>query len=248
MHASEHNRLKQICNYSLTLIVKCSIVRLSERKTKQRTLWKSQQNTQANAPLAVKESTVAIACNGLIVSTPPPPEVMKTETPSEVGQHVFTRAGLGQAPFKFTGLRDNLITYPDGSSKPGGSCDYCGTSIRTECWLLSADGRKFKVGCDCIRKSGDEGLLRAYKTSPAVRQRAREIQASKNAAVLAELTAFIAANSAAMAKLPHPQGFTDRTTGKPLSLLDQAEWLFRNCGASGRASTLRMLKNTVFPF
>jgi len=84
--------------------------------------------------------------------------------------HPFERAGLGKAPFRFTGMRERTLAHahrdmgmdgplpPEFFSRPGSSCDYCHTGIRYEYWILSADGREFKVGCDCVQKTGDARL------------------------------------------------------------------------------------------
>ena len=90
--------------------------------------------------------------------------------------HTFERAGLGLAPYRHLGVTDNLFVIPGHpeATKPGSSCDFCGTSIRAEHWLLSADGRKFKVGCNCIEKSGDKGLLSLAKL--AIKKAKREAE------------------------------------------------------------------------
>lgn len=67
--------------------------------------------------------------------------------------HPFEQQGLGKAPFKCVGVTENVFTMPDGSSKAGGACDYCGTGIRWEFWIKGVEG-KFKVGCDCVAKTG----------------------------------------------------------------------------------------------
>lgn len=170
---------------------------------------------------------------------------MKTDNASDVGLHVFERAGLGKAPFRFVGFRLNVITYPDGTSKAGGSCDYCGTGIANECQIKSADGKLFKVGCDCVMKTGDAGLLQAYKTSPDVRRHAAQLRQAKDKRNTAELARLIAENRDLLASMPHPRGFTDRQTGKPLTALDQYEWLQKNCGAAGRASTVKELSKIL---
>lgn len=166
---------------------------------------------------------------------------MKTEIASEVGMHAFQRAGLGLAPFRFVGASDNVITYPDGHQQAGGSCDYCGTGIRTECWVLSSDGRKFKVGCNCIEKVGDKGLLKAYKSSPEFRAKQRKLAAEKSARILESLNSLIAAHSVRLSQIPHPLDYTDRTTGKPLTALDWAMWMRDHCGVSGRAAVFHRL-------
>lgn len=67
--------------------------------------------------------------------------------------HPFEAAGMGQAPFRFVGYeRKAHVDYPGATPRPGSSCDYCGTAIMDVFMVRSADGREFKVGCDCIRK------------------------------------------------------------------------------------------------
>lgn len=167
---------------------------------------------------------------------------MKTENPLLVGKHAFETAGLGLAPFHFVGASENVITYPDGSQKAGGSCDYCGTGIRTECWVKSADGKQFKVGCNCIEKVGDKGLLKAYKTSPEYRAKQRALAAEKARIVFEELKALIDGAKDRLAAMPHPMGFSNRETGQPLTALDYATWMLNHCGASGRKDVLKHLK------
>ena len=70
--------------------------------------------------------------------------------------HPFERAGLGKAPFKCTHVTENVFVVGDGTTKAGGCCDYCGTGIRWEFWIRGsvAGARQFKVGCDCVAKTG----------------------------------------------------------------------------------------------
>lgn len=166
---------------------------------------------------------------------------MKTEIAENVGRHAFEVAGLGLAPFRFVGASENVIYYPDGTQQAGGTCDYCSTGIRLECHIKSADGRLSKVGCNCIAKVDDAGLLKAYKTSPEFRARARANAQAKHAKICAALDALISANAAQLATEPHPGGFVDRKTGQPLNHLDQVKWLRANCGKSGIASLFRGL-------
>jgi hypothetical protein len=100
-----------------------------------------------------------------------------TATPAT---HVF--AHLGPAPYRFQGVTQNLFTVagcPE-ASKPGGTCDHCGTGILWEFHLTAADGRAFKVGSSCILKSGDAGLRHAV-TDHQRAQRARR-EATRRAA------------------------------------------------------------------
>jgi hypothetical protein len=70
--------------------------------------------------------------------------------------HPFEKAGLGKAPFSCTHVSENVFRLPDGTSKAGGCCDYCGTGIRWEFWIKGsvAGAKQFKVGCDCVAKTG----------------------------------------------------------------------------------------------
>jgi hypothetical protein len=70
--------------------------------------------------------------------------------------HPFEKANLGKAPFSCTHVSENAFRLPDGSAKAGGCCDYCGTGIRWEFWIKGsiAGARQFKVGCDCVAKTG----------------------------------------------------------------------------------------------
>jgi hypothetical protein len=73
--------------------------------------------------------------------------------------HKFETAGLGKAPFRFLGVREHVFqACPGEPTKPGTSCDYCASSLRFACHFLSADGKEFKVGCDCAQSAGDKGM------------------------------------------------------------------------------------------
>jgi hypothetical protein len=70
--------------------------------------------------------------------------------------HPFEKAKLGKAPFSCTHVTENVWDNGDGTTKAGGVCDYCGTGIRWEFWIKGsiAGARQFKVGCDCVAKTG----------------------------------------------------------------------------------------------
>jgi len=90
--------------------------------------------------------------------------------------HVFTETGNGAAPFTFLGVRENVFRRPDGTTQAGGCCDHCGTGIRYEYLLRSADGYGFVVGSDCIAKTGDKGLIDIAKAEVRKRRRWQERQ------------------------------------------------------------------------
>lgn len=167
---------------------------------------------------------------------------MKTDTQANVGKHAFEVAGLGAGPFRFVGMRENAIQHADGTSQAGGTCDYCGTGIRFECCIRSADGKMSVVGTDCINKVGDAGLLKAYKTSAEFRTHQAKLRHARAQRIAAECRELIAKHADALRAQPHPRGFTNRETGVPLTHLDYVEYMFNACGAAGTARLTKWLK------
>lgn len=148
--------------------------------------------------------------------------------------HKFELAGLGKGPFHFTGtVTEKVHCVPGGTPKAGSSCDYCGTGIRYEFWVNSSDGKTFKVGCDCIHKTGDRGLIQQISVAE------RKLRDAKNAAAKARKAERLASRVDAAKKLlpavqgtlvskPHPnQYFADQ--GK--TLLDYVGFCFENRAA-----------------
>ena len=169
----------------------------------------------------------------------------KTEDAALVGKHKFEVAGLGVAPFRFIGMSENAITYPDGTTQAGGSCDYCGTGIRLECHVQGADGRRFKVGCDCIAKVGDVGILKAYKSSPEFRAHQKKLRDAKGKAAMATISDLMRQYTTALKAKPHPHGFKDRETGQPLTKFDSLTWQFEHMSWSSAPQYLKGLQKYI---
>lgn len=93
--------------------------------------------------------------------------------------HVFEVAGLGSAPFTFVGVDYN---------QKGTHCDYCGTAIVNVFWVRGSCGKTFKVGCDCIAKTHDAGLIRIV--DGIQRKHDRDMREAKAKAIRAELVAM----------------------------------------------------------
>lgn len=106
--------------------------------------------------------------------------------------HPFEKAGLGKAPFSCTHVSENVFVVGDGTTKAGGCCDYCGTGIRWEFWIKGsiAGAKQFKVGCDCVAKTGwgiDSFLeVRAAHTRARRQEGAAKRRAARQAQVVAE--------------------------------------------------------------
>lgn len=88
--------------------------------------------------------------------------------------HRFENAGLGKWPYRFQGVDD---------PGRGSSCDYCGTGIRFQFWFRSADGKRFKTGCDCFYKAF-EGLesTTVYRQVQKAERQAKAAAAEKSKA------------------------------------------------------------------
>lgn len=102
--------------------------------------------------------------------------------------HCFEQRGLGKAPFRYVGMVAQEMRYGERvvvvngiecTTKPGGTCDYCGTYIVNMFRIESADGKQFKVGCECVKKTGDSGLIKVVsedkKKLETARRRARKL-------------------------------------------------------------------------
>jgi hypothetical protein len=167
---------------------------------------------------------------------------MDTKNPT-ITEHVFERAGLGRAPFRLVGYeRLTFQACPGAPVQPGGCCDFCGTGIMDAFRIRSADGRTFKVGSDCVAKTGDAGLRKAIDAETRKINRAkREAKSIALAAEVKELAADPAVR-AALEALPHPLGFVDRETGRPLTAWDDVEWRWPRCGAKGLAGLAKRLR------
>lgn len=158
-------------------------------------------------------------------------------TATETKIHAFEKAGLGKAPFRFVGQIHQDIAYgqavisPDLmiTTKPGGTCDYCGTYILNMFRIVSSDGRTFKVGSDCVAKTGDAGLIR--KVAAVVKTATAKRTAERNAAKIETLKAQLA-DETIRAKLAVAQAPSSaRTTW---SLISYADWMIVHAGTAGK--------------
>ncbi|MFK5951030.1 MAG: hypothetical protein QM500_19935 [Methylococcales bacterium] len=104
--------------------------------------------------------------------------------------HVFEFNGVGTAPFKCVGVASLPSTSlaeanPDAYNQAMrdlpkgfnlGSCKVCGTSLINNFLIIDADNAKFSVGCDCVEKSGDNGLIQEVKAIKLEKERAKRAE------------------------------------------------------------------------
>jgi hypothetical protein len=146
--------------------------------------------------------------------------------------HRFESAGLGKAPFVFTG-RMTEKTYcacPGAPVQAGSTCDYCGTCIRYEFWVSSADGKEFKVGCDCIHKTGDAGLIRQIsiaerKLRDMKNMAAKKAKADRITRRVAAAVEKLSTVRGKLSELAHPNSYW-ASEGK--TMLDYVIWCLEN--------------------
>lgn len=151
--------------------------------------------------------------------------------------HVFEKAGLGKAPFKFVGMEAQDIRYGQRvlavvngvtfSTKPGGTCDYCGQYIVNIYNIESADGKRFHVGCDCVKKTGDAGLVSAAdmarKALESEQRWARKER--KIDELLKDIERAIPKITNKLKAKPHPQAYR---ASQGLTLFDYIDWLVKH--------------------
>lgn len=166
--------------------------------------------------------------------------------------HPFERRGLGLAPFQVVGceerrgpmamrLASGVEVQVGAPGQPMGTCDFCGTGI-AECWAIrSADGKRFIVGCECVRKTGDRALTSTVNRE--INKRRKVAEAKRVAAVRARLIASTVGDEPdhrlhdSLRALPSPNKFR---AGE--SALDWATWMLRHSGHSGSMKVVRFVE------
>lgn len=176
---------------------------------------------------------------------------IKSDNANKVGKHTFETSGCGKAPFKFVGFFEdrgpkNVGGMQVGSpGQPMGTCKHCGAGIALCCTIRDANGKEFVVGSTCVEKTGDSGIIQAFKKSPEKREHDRAVRHAREALKVAELEALVKSEADALEAIPHSRGFIDRETEKPMTMLDEVNWMLNCCGNSGKIRTLKWIKKTL---
>jgi len=169
----------------------------------------------------------------------------------DIREHRFETAGLGKAPFRYVGFRERRgpekILDANGvwqglecgaPGQPMGTCKFCGQGIAICCEIVSADGKRFIVGSDCVEKTGDAGL-RKVKTDVAKFKREQTVAREK--VRISQLAARLVDDLPLRAKLDsmqHPQKWGQ---DQGLSLFDSIVWFMDNAGHSGKMKMVRLV-------
>ena len=162
--------------------------------------------------------------------------------------HVFERAGLGKAPFRFIGVTEergpkvistaNGVTTTVGApGQPMGSCAYCGTGIAECCHIRSADGKEFMVGNVCVGKTHDRGLI--SETKRAIDKARKEARHKREAARIAAAREALEDEAVreVLAKTGNPN-----PNSPSADALSWAEWMMAHAGNAGRMKVARLVE------
>lgn len=167
--------------------------------------------------------------------------------------HVFENAGLGKAPFRLIDVVERRGPYPVGEphngvqgyvgapGQPVGCCSFCKTGIAQCCVIRSADGKVFDVGNECVKRTGDLGLIKASK--PIMAKLARDARHKNEAESIAWAVNELQRDEviAKLAALPHP---TEWRAKNGESKLQWATWFMqtRGVGNAGKMKVVRAIR------
>lgn len=175
--------------------------------------------------------------------------------------HPFEKAGLGKAPFRYIGQvpqviqgDDRILDVSDGvtfSTKPGGTCDACGTYIVDMFRIVSADGQESVVGCDCIMKVAQtvrqrtqfEADLKALKKAKAKKAAAAK-KVKDQARVQASIQTFDTNTrvQSALGSQPHPY---QNMASQGKTMADYVSWMFLNAGLTGQVQAAKIVEKAI---
>ena len=163
----------------------------------------------------------------------------------EAPQHPFHRRGLGAPPYRFIEQEESIFrATPGAPAQPGTSCDYCHTPIIGTFWFMSKDGKKFKVGCDCLRKAAKDANDYPLQTLAArlARKQSRDARHAREKQKLVELDALLATQGQALEAFAHPVAYRANQGG---TMLEYAQWMRKHAGATGCMLALKLCKEAI---
>jgi hypothetical protein len=150
--------------------------------------------------------------------------------------HKFEEAGLGKAPFRYVNTHQSKYqACPGAPIQPGTCCDYCGTGIMDVFVIADVNGKKFKVGCECVKKTGDAGLIDLVKR--AVNQHKREARDKARTALQSKLKELLASPAVQQAfrGRKHPNEYF---ASKGVTYADYAQFLISHASDAGKKALL----------
>jgi hypothetical protein len=157
--------------------------------------------------------------------------------------HPFERAGLGKAPFRFIGSeRKTFQAHPGAPIQVGGSCDYCGTGIIEHCYIRSADGKTFKVGCDCVMKTHHKGTPLYTAAEKALKAARKATKETNERARIKAAKAALEENPELLADRPHSRKWA---ADKGMTARDEVLWYLAHAGRQGQMMATKAIEAAV---
>jgi hypothetical protein len=155
--------------------------------------------------------------------------------------HVFEKAHLGVAPFRFVGMEKKVYqACPGAPIQPGGMCDYCGQGIMFLCTIRDRDGKTFIVGSDCVLRTGDGNLKKVLGEEQ--RKLNREKANVRDQAVRDALHSLLD-DPETRAKLDAYR--FEKREGWWKTATEEITWMLDKAGAAGRKATLTWAKRIL---
>jgi hypothetical protein len=116
------------------------------------------------------------------------------------------------------------------------------------CHIKGSDGRTFKVGSDCVGRTGDAGLIKAYKSTREYRAHQKALRDAKDTRNVEEIEHIL--GDAASRKKLEASTFTSHYAygeSRRDNHLARAERSLPWCGAKGRAEWLATFRKILSP-
>lgn len=155
--------------------------------------------------------------------------------------HPFERMGLGKAPFRFVGSEQCLFqACPGAPVRAGGSCAFCGLPIRQAFNIVSADGKRFHVGCECVKKTGDRELVR--QVSADVNRRRRAANTKRASSLIEQAKAALDRAEPALRQMPSPLPWQ---AASGATMYDRVAWLLAKAGQRGKVEAAKTILAAV---
>ena len=156
--------------------------------------------------------------------------------------HKFEKAGLGLPPYRLVEYERKVYQACQGAPiQPGTVCDYCSTAIMDVFWILSADGKKFKVGSDCVKKAeAGNGMTKLWNdVERAAKLLKKKAAAEKLVIRVAAAMKIFNANPLLFTDKPHPSEYY---AGLGKTFGDYIAWCFKHDGASGLTAICKLIE------
>jgi hypothetical protein len=171
--------------------------------------------------------------------------------------HPFEKSGLGKAPFRFVGHTVKIgplqmldkdgnwdgMSWVGSEGQPMGVCDHCCQGIAICCEIVSSDGKRSVVGCDCVEKTyreftTDERNDLVRKVKEAKRAHSRQVRHAREERKIKEAWELFRSRQAELEMVPD-------AAQPEQSMADRFVWMMDNGGNRGKSGMLKELQDAL---